>query len=260
MPTRIKDKAKKLTAKFCNNVRKPGEYCDFGGSCPGLYFIVADDGKSKWWRLYVYVNGRRREMGLGTYPETSLAKARIDGGVARQDAKAGINPIEKRRNERQQRWLAETKNKNFLAIGEDFIDIESRGPRPWWGKKKTRRARNILNNQLKPLHALAINSAEAAEVITRRLHEILYTPVQHRIRRLRKDEPGPRWLVTPRMAREIKEVGHGICYRAHQLKVLPISVANPAAEPLDALLTDRNPKTGILQPSPTIRLPRCSPS
>jgi integrase len=255
MHTRIKGKAKKLTAKFCENVLSPGEYLDFGGPCPGLYFIVANDGKSKWWRLYVHVDGRRREMGLGTFPNTSLAQARIDGGVARKVAKDGINPIEKRRNEREEHRVAEAKNKNFLAVGEDLVVIKSRGAHPWWGKEKTRQMCNILYNNFKPLHALPINSAEAAEVITLRLYEILYAPIQHRTHKLRKNEPGPRWLVTPKMAKHIKKLAYGICRRAHQLKVLPITVANPAGEPLDALLTDRQPKGGHLPAMPYNQVP-----
>ena len=252
MHTRIKTVRKKLTAKFCEHPDGSGKYLDFGGPCPQLYFIVGPDGKSGSWLVYFHLNGKRHEMGLGTFPEVSLAQARIDGGVARGRAKQGFNPIEERRDKRHQDWLAEAKNKNFLAIAEDFIDMKSRGPNPWWCKERADDARNILHRKFKSLHQLPINSAEAAEVITLKLHELLMAPVTPRNT---KRESGPRWFATPEMAKTMKALAYGIGQRAHGLKVLPISVANPAGEPLDALLTEKQPKGGQLAAMPYQQVP-----
>jgi integrase len=237
MSTRIKP----LTVKFIEHVSKPGDYPD-GRQ---LYLRVADDRKSKSWvqffnRTKLGKKGRG-ELGLGSYPEVSLADAREKGGDARKLVAQGIDPVAHRKQERNKRWLADAKNKNFLAIAEDLIDIKSRGPLPWWCEERADGARNILNNKFKSLHELPINSAEAAEVITLKLYELLFAPVKHRVH---KDRVGPRWLVTPTMAKTMKSLAYNIGERAHALKVLPISVANPAGEPLDALLTDRQPKGG----------------
>src|SRR5262249_11857473 len=83
---------------------------------------------------------------------------------------------------------------------------------------------------------------EDAEVITLKLYDLLMAPVTNRTR---KDRPvGPRWHVAPTMARTMKYLAYNIGERAHALKVLPISVANPAGPPLDALLTERQPRGG----------------
>ena len=113
--------------------------------------------------------------------------------------------------------------------------------------------RNILNNKFKPLHKLPINSAEAAEVITLKLHELLMAPVTNCVRKDRGI--GLRWLVAPTAARAMKDLAYNIGQRAHALKVLPIGVANPAGLPLDVLLTDRQPKGGHLAAVPYDQVP-----
>lgn len=248
MSTRIKP----LTVKFIEHVSEPGDYPD-GRQ---LYLRVADDRKSKSWvqffnRTKLGKKGKG-ELGLGKYPEVSLAAAREKGGEARKLVAQRIDPVAHKREQEQKRWLANATNLTFLAVAEDLIVIKSRGPLPWWCKEKARGARNILNNKFKSLHELPINSAEAAEVITLKLYEMLFAPVRHRVH---KDRVGPRWLVTPTMAKTMKDLAYGIGQRAHALKVLPISVANPAGEPLDALLTERQPKGGHLAAIPYDQVP-----
>jgi integrase len=224
MSTRIKP----LTVKFIEHVSKPGDYPDG----QQLYLRVADDRKSKSWvqffnRTKLGKKGKG-ELGLGSYPEVSLAAAREARGEVRKLVAQGIDPVEHKKNEQQKRWLANATNLGFLAVGENFITMKSRGERPWWCEERTQSMRNILYNKFKPLHAMPINSAEAADMITLKLYEII----------------GPKWLTTPAMATTMKHLAYGIGKRAHGLKVLPMNVANPAGEPLDALLTERQPEAG----------------
>lgn len=71
-----------------------GKYCDGAG----LWLIVRDDGGAQW-VLRVTVHGRRREMGLGGYPEIGLAKARDLADRWRSMAKEGRDPIKERERE-----------------------------------------------------------------------------------------------------------------------------------------------------------------
>jgi len=71
-----------------------GKYCDGAG----LWLIVRDDGGAQW-VLRVTVHGRRREMGLGGYPEIGLAKARDLADRWRAMAKEGRDPIKERERE-----------------------------------------------------------------------------------------------------------------------------------------------------------------
>lgn len=71
-----------------------GKYCDGAG----LWLVVRDDGGAQW-VLRVTVHGRRREMGLGGYPEIGLAQAREIADRWRAMAKAGRDPIKERERE-----------------------------------------------------------------------------------------------------------------------------------------------------------------
>jgi integrase len=59
----------------------------------GLRLVVAKTGSRKWVLRY-QLQGRRREMGLGTYPEVSLKLARDKAATARSQAAQGVDPIE----------------------------------------------------------------------------------------------------------------------------------------------------------------------
>ena len=82
-----------LTDRKCKTAGQ-GKYSDG----KGLYLIV--DGKGRRWLFRYQVNGRRREMGLGPYPEIGLAAAREKASAARSQAKSGVDPIDARRADR----------------------------------------------------------------------------------------------------------------------------------------------------------------
>ena len=56
--------------------------------------LVVSDKRAKNWIYRFSLNGRRPEMGLGSYPAVSLADARGKAGDARQLVAQGIDPIE----------------------------------------------------------------------------------------------------------------------------------------------------------------------
>ena len=69
-----------------------GKYEDGGG----LRLVVAGSGAKKW-VLRFTIDGKRREMGLGSFPDVGLAEARDQAAAYRKQAKAGVDPIEARR-------------------------------------------------------------------------------------------------------------------------------------------------------------------
>ena len=71
----------------------PGKYEDGGG----LRLVVAGSGAKKW-VLRFTIDGKRREMGLGSFPDVGLAEARDQAAAYRKQAKAGVDPIEARQN------------------------------------------------------------------------------------------------------------------------------------------------------------------
>lgn len=62
----------------------------------GLYLTVKQSG-AKSWLLRVQTNGRRRDIGLGTFPAVSLLMARENAMQLRKQLLAGEDPVETRR-------------------------------------------------------------------------------------------------------------------------------------------------------------------
>lgn len=74
----------KLTAKFVAGAR-PGKHEDGGG----LRLVVSPAGAKKW-VLRLTVQGKRRELGLGSYPKVTLTDARSLAAQMRQQASDGV--------------------------------------------------------------------------------------------------------------------------------------------------------------------------
>ena len=79
---------KKLTVKRIAGLDTAGRY----GDGDGLYLKVAPGG-SKSWVLRVVAKGRRRDIGLGGYPHTSIAEARDRAFECRRLARRGGDPL-----------------------------------------------------------------------------------------------------------------------------------------------------------------------
>ena len=84
-------KRNQLTATFCKSVTKAGRYHDGGG----LMLIVKPTG-GKSWIQRLTVNGRRRDLGLGSFEFVTLAEARDKAFDNRRAARTGRNPVAER--------------------------------------------------------------------------------------------------------------------------------------------------------------------
>lgn len=87
-------KAKELSALAVSKLKIPGLHAV--GGVDGLYLQVASP-DSRSWILRLTVAGKRRDMGLGSFPEVSLADAREEARKARLKARQGIDPIHERK-------------------------------------------------------------------------------------------------------------------------------------------------------------------
>ena len=86
----------RLTAKGIA-AAKPGKHLDGDG----LLFVKREDGGAQWVLRYTLYS-RRHDMGLGAYPEVSLAEARRKADEARAKARNNIDPIKDRERERRE--------------------------------------------------------------------------------------------------------------------------------------------------------------
>jgi integrase len=103
----------------------PGRHGD--EAVKGLMLVVQPGGKSRSWVLRYQIDGRRRDMGLGPYPEISLAEAREKALEARKLAKAKRDPLAARARERAPVYVL-----TFKAAAEALIESK----RPGWRNAK----------------------------------------------------------------------------------------------------------------------------
>jgi len=87
-------RAKEWTALECKKTTKPGSYAV--GAISGLQLVVKPS-QAKSWVLRTMVGIKRRHIGLGPYPEVSLAEAREKARRMKKEIKAGVDPVETRR-------------------------------------------------------------------------------------------------------------------------------------------------------------------
>lgn len=121
----------KFSADQVDKIATVGSHADG----KGLYLQVAANGTKSW--IYRYqLAGRRRNMGLGGYPNITLAKARKARDHYQLRVKAGIDPLEEKRKAREQATL-EYKEQTALLMtfqrcAEEFIEQK----RPEWKNRK----------------------------------------------------------------------------------------------------------------------------
>ena len=90
---RMPRRAKELSAI---EVRRLGRGVHSVGGVAGLLMQVSNNGAQSW-LLRVRVGSKRREIGLGPFPEVSLAKAREKAAETKDAIRSGIDPVEARK-------------------------------------------------------------------------------------------------------------------------------------------------------------------
>lgn len=84
----------KLTAVQIRAPLAPGKYHDGGGL--GLYLLVKPSGARSWMQRII-VHGRRRELGLGSPPVVTLARAREVALENKRLVRDGVDPLQARK-------------------------------------------------------------------------------------------------------------------------------------------------------------------
>lgn len=108
----------KLSAASVKSLVAPGRYGDGGG----LWFQVQGVSQRSWLFRYM-LNGRAREMGLGPYPDISLAVARDKARVARDQLREKVDPIEARRASQVaiMRAAEDARERSFKTAADDLL-------------------------------------------------------------------------------------------------------------------------------------------
>lgn len=122
-------KSKELSAMEVSRLTSQGRHPVGGVS--GLYLKVAPTG-ARSWVLRVVVGGKRRDAGLGGFPDVSLAMARQTAREAREAIKKGVDPIAARAAARSALAAARGQECTFSQAAELFIKAKS----PEWKNDK----------------------------------------------------------------------------------------------------------------------------
>ena len=185
----------KLTATKVNSLKKPGRY----GDGRGLYLVVRPSG-SRAWVQRIVIDGKRRDMGLGGFPDISLQSAREKAEANRTDVKMGGNPLA------QITMTAPT----FQDMAQQFIDLNA----PRWKNAKTRiHWQQSLENYVYPtIGNLPVNRIERGVVLR------ILLPV---------------WTQKPETARKLRRRMRAVFAAAMAHGHINI---NPAGEIIDAAL------------------------
>lgn len=132
------------------------------GGVAGLYLQVLPSGAASW-LLRVKVGERRREIGLGAYPDVMLAQARDRARVARDEIRSGIDPVEKRKAAKASLSVAQRRGLLFRdavnkALAAKLDAFKNEKHRDQW--------RSTLEVYAMPqLGALPVNEIDTAAVL-----------------------------------------------------------------------------------------------
>ena len=106
------------------------------------------------------LNGKRKTLALGVWPEVSLTRARELREEARGQIQLGIDPLKHKRN--QQRKRAASHERTFSVLCGEWV--KSQAPR-WTEKHAFDVRRGLENHVLKDLGHLPIAGIERQEVL-----------------------------------------------------------------------------------------------
>lgn len=115
-------KAKELKALEVQRIAKPGLHAV--GGVAGLHLQVLQSG-ARSWLLRVVIGSKRREMGLGGYPDVPLALARDKAREAREKISQGTDPIGERKAAVSALRAARGAEITFEVAASKFIEAKA---------------------------------------------------------------------------------------------------------------------------------------
>lgn len=139
----------------------------------GLTLRIAASKKASWVYRFT-MDGKTREMGLGSFPDVSLADARTARDTARISARTGTNPLEEKRQHGAKRLRAmaeqEAARKRDLVTFEraalDYIDAHAH---EWSNAKHRQQWHNTLSTYAFPV----IGDIKPQDITTANVLEVL---------------------------------------------------------------------------------------
>lgn len=133
-----------LTDAHCRNAtcppdRKQARFADSGG----MYLQVSPGGSKRWFLKY-RINGKEKQLALGSYPAVSLSDARRARDAAKIVKSEGRNPVEVRKVEKLK--AARPDGDTFKAVALEWYAKQA----PQWSPSHAERSRRQLERDLFP--------------------------------------------------------------------------------------------------------------
>jgi integrase len=153
-------KAPELSAIAVRRLTKPGHHAV--GGVAGLALQVAPGG-ARTWILRMKIGNKRRDMGLGGYPDVELAQAREKARAARAVVEQGDDPILLRKQAKSALAAKQASQKTFKRCALEYIDAKSA---EWSNPKHASQWTNTLETYAFPtLGAMLVSDIEMPQVL-----------------------------------------------------------------------------------------------
>jgi Arm DNA-binding domain len=128
----------------------------------GLYLSVSTGGSRSWIFRYM-LRGKSHDMGLGSFPDISLADARAAAAGARVLCKQGVDPIEQRDNQRAAQRLEKAGSISFEECATLYIEANKAS---WRNAQHARDWELSLKNHVFPaIGKLPVAEVDVAQVL-----------------------------------------------------------------------------------------------
>lgn len=132
------------------------------GGVAGLHLRIKDSG-ARSWILRAKIGDRRRDIGLGGFPDVTLAGARDSAREAREQIRQGVDPIEARREALEALKVAAAKQISFDEAAAECFKVKSR---EFKNPKHAAQWKNTLDNYASPIIGnLPVAQVELAHII-----------------------------------------------------------------------------------------------
>jgi integrase len=148
----------KLSAVEVTKAKGPAVLHDGGG----LYLRVSATG-AKSWVFRFQLDGKRRDMGLGPFPDISLSEARAKATDCRKLTHEGIDPLDAKAAQRLAQRISVAKGRTFSECAVEFIEKNRAG---WRNAKHAAQWTATLATYVYPtLGELPVSAIDAGLVV-----------------------------------------------------------------------------------------------
>jgi integrase len=187
-------KAKELSALEVKRLINPGWHAV--GGVAGLLLQVREPAKEgaplpRSWILRLRVAGQRQPIGLGSYPEVSLADAREVARKLSLEAKGGVNLLARKRAQRSALIAAAARNKTFRDCAEAYMEAHASD---YTNEKHRKQWASTLEAYAYPV----IGRMLVADITMRHVLDVLQQETRHR-----NGSEGSLWVTKPETAKRL---------------------------------------------------------